>query len=74
MVPEGTAPQALRYEVGQHELRLLSAPGVQRVAISNENIAEISVQREGELLVKGIAEGETQMLVWTKGGVRTSYP
>jgi serine/threonine-protein kinase len=67
-------PQPLRYEVGEGELRLLSAPDIVRVAIGDQNIADVSVQGAGELLIKGVAEGETQLLVWTKRGTRTSYP
>ncbi len=52
--------------------RSFAIPNVMRVAIGDSDIADAKVGGDGSLIVDGVSEGETTLLVWTANGKRIS--
>ncbi len=53
---------------------LISAPGVSRVSIGDPAIADIKVlSRENQVMVTGLGNGSTDLLLWLKGGEKKSF-
>lgn len=48
-------------------------PGVQRIAVGNEDLAEAVAVSPGEVLLNGKSVGETSLLLWTTDGKRRAY-
>lgn len=59
-------PSSLRLEVG--EIRSLPAQQVQRVAIGNPDVADVTVLSSKEILLQAKAAGATQLIVWDAQG------
>jgi serine/threonine-protein kinase len=53
--------------------RVLSLPGVRRIAIGDASIADVKVLDDSDVLIVGIGQGKTTFLVWKADGARTSY-
>jgi Flp pilus assembly secretin CpaC len=47
--------------------QVLKIPGLQRVALGNEAIADVTTTASGELLVLGKKEGRTNLTLWIRG-------
>jgi pilus assembly protein CpaC len=60
--PRGAAAEELSMVPGQQ--RVLSAPGVTRIAVANPNVADVKVVGSGEVLVTAIADGTTELTIW----------
>lgn len=45
---------------------VLKVPGVTKVALGNQSIADVRVTGSGELLISGKERGTTSLLLWTK--------
>jgi Flp pilus assembly secretin CpaC len=67
---DSTSNQALTLTLG--ESKVLTIPGLMRVAIGDAAIANITTAGGTELKVNAVKRGKTTMLVWTKGK-RMSY-
>ncbi len=59
------AQQPLTLAVGAQ--KSLTIPGMQRVALGDDAIADVKTLGHGELLVIGLAAGHTTLLVWKTG-------
>jgi pilus assembly protein CpaC len=60
--------------LGIGQQRVITVPNVQRVAIGDPEIADVKQVGGGnELLVTGVAEGRTSLLVWRVNDSRISY-
>ena len=53
--------------------KVLTVPGIQRVAIGDPAVAELRTIGNNQLLLVGQAEGKTTLLVWKTSGQRLSY-
>ncbi len=53
--------------------KVLTVPGIQRVAVGDPAIADVRTIGNNQLLIIGSAEGKTTLLVWKTSGQRISY-
>ncbi|MCE9672465.1 pilus assembly protein N-terminal domain-containing protein [Myxococcus stipitatus] len=53
--------------------KVLTIPGLSKVALGDPSIAEVKTLGSGQLLITGQAEGKTTLLVWKSTGQRVSY-
>lgn len=67
-----TQDQTITLGVGQQ--KVIKVPGgVQRVAVGDGEIADVRSIGSNEVLVTGVAEGRTTLLIWRSGDSRLSY-
>ncbi len=60
--------------LGVGQQKTLSVPDVQRVAIGDTEVADVKQVGGGnELLLTGVGEGRTSLLVWRRSALRLSY-
>lgn len=67
------AQEGSTISLGVGTQRVLSVPGVTRVALGNPAVAEVKTLGSGQLLISGLGEGRTTLLVWKNSGQRVSY-
>lgn len=53
--------------------KVITVPGIQRVAVGDPNIADVRTIGNNQLLIIGSSEGKTTLLVWKTSGQRISY-
>ncbi|MFT3835765.1 MAG: pilus assembly protein N-terminal domain-containing protein [Myxococcaceae bacterium] len=53
--------------------KVITVPGIQRVAIGDSAIADVKTIGNNQLLVIGQGEGKTTLLIWKSSGQRVSY-
>ncbi|MFT3841778.1 MAG: pilus assembly protein N-terminal domain-containing protein [Myxococcaceae bacterium] len=53
--------------------KVLTIPGIQRVAIGDSGICDVKTIGNDQLLLIGAGEGTTTLLVWSANGARKSY-
>lgn len=53
--------------------KVLTLPGIQRVAVGDPSVADVKTIGNNQLLIIGSSEGKTTLLVWKTGGQRVSY-
>ncbi len=53
--------------------RVLTIPGIQRVAVGDPAIADVKTIGNNQLLVIGSSEGKTTLLIWKGSGQRINY-
>jgi pilus assembly protein CpaC len=63
------APDTITLSPGTQ--KVVSAPGLTRVAVGDDGVADVSPTGRGELLIVGKKRGRTSLTLWTKAGVRT---
>src|SRR5438067_2351322 len=44
--------------------RVISAPGVTRIAVANPNVADVKVTGPGEVLITAVGDGTTELTIW----------
>ncbi|QSQ27243.1 pilus assembly protein N-terminal domain-containing protein [Pyxidicoccus parkwayensis] len=59
--------------LGVGSQKVLTVPGLSRVALGDPTIAEVKTLGSGQLLITGLGEGKTTLLVWKTSGQRVSY-
>ncbi|HEX3744885.1 MAG TPA: pilus assembly protein N-terminal domain-containing protein [Bryobacteraceae bacterium] len=69
---EAKPPQRLVVTVGK-SLSVDSPVTIRRVAIANTNLAETVMIGPREMLINGLAPGETSLVIWQEGDVRLVY-
>ncbi len=69
---EAKPPEQLVVTVGK-SLSIDSPVTIKRVAIANVNLAETVVIGPKEVLINGLAPGETSLVLWQQGDVRLVY-
>ena len=52
--------------------KVISAPGVTRIAVANPNVADVKVVDAGQVLVTAVGAGQTELTVW-RGNKVTGY-
>jgi len=70
-MPARAQDQTITLGVGTQ--KVIQVPGVQRIAVGDQEIADVKVLGTNEILIIGVAEGRTTLLVWRGGGDRLSY-
>ena len=53
--------------------KVLTVPGIQRVAVGDADVADVKTIGNNQLLIIGSDEGKTTLLVWKTSGQRVSY-
>lgn len=61
--PALASDEVLQMVAGQQ--RVLSAPGVTRIAIGNPNVADVKVVSPSEVLVTATGDGRTELTIWS---------
>ena len=69
---EAKLPERLVVTVGK-SLSIDSPVTIKRVAIANTALAETVVIGPREVLINGLAPGETSLLIWQEGNIRVAY-
>jgi pilus assembly protein CpaC len=69
---EAKAPERLVLTVGK-SLSIDSPVTIKRVAIANTTLAETVMIGPREMLINGLAAGETSLVIWQEGDVRLVY-
>ncbi|MBI5544931.1 MAG: pilus assembly protein N-terminal domain-containing protein [Deltaproteobacteria bacterium] len=59
--------------IGVGTQKVLSIPGIARIAIGDPGIADVKPINSSQLLIVGQAEGGTTLLIWKSNGSRLSY-
>jgi pilus assembly protein CpaC len=60
--------------LGVGQQKVIPVQGVERIAIGDAEIADVKQVASGtQLIVTGVSEGRTSLLVWHQGGARVSY-
>src|SRR3954468_13432180 len=59
--------------VKRGETKVVAFSEITRVAVGDPEIADVEVDGSNKLRVKGVSEGKTTLLVWTKDKARHSY-
>lgn len=65
------ADRVVRLEVGRE--KVLTAPGVARVAVGDPEVADVHVVGDREILITGVGAGTTSLIVWFQGGHRKTW-
>lgn len=63
------AEEPLTLVIGQQ--KVISAPGVTRIAIANPSVADVKVVSAGQVLVTAVGDGSTELTVWQGSRVTT---
>ncbi len=53
--------------------KVLTVRGMQRVAVGNDEVADVKTLGKDQLLLTATADGPTSLIVWTAGGKRVEY-
>jgi pilus assembly protein CpaC len=69
---EAKAPEQLRVTVGK-SLSIDSPVTIKRISIANTSLAETVVIGPKEVLINGLAPGETSLVIWREDDVRLVY-
>jgi pilus assembly protein CpaC len=69
---EGKAPERLVVTVGK-SLSIDSPVTIKRISIANTSLAEAVVIGPKEVLINGLAPGETSLIIWQEGDIRLVY-
>ncbi len=67
------AQESSNITLGVGTQRVLTVPGLQRVAIGDPNVADVKALANSQLLVSGVGEGKTSLLVWKSAGQRVTF-
>ncbi|WP_163997398.1 type II and III secretion system protein family protein [Pyxidicoccus caerfyrddinensis] len=67
------AQEGSTVSLGVGSQKVLTIPGLSRVALGDPTIAEVKTLGSGQLLITGLGEGKTTLLVWKTSGQRVSY-
>ena len=53
--------------------KVITVPGIQRVAVGDAAVADVKTIGNNQLLIIGASEGKTTLLIWKSSGQRVSY-
>ncbi|MFP2932464.1 pilus assembly protein N-terminal domain-containing protein [Pyxidicoccus sp. 3LG] len=67
------AQEGNTFSLGVGSQKVLSIPGMSRVALGDPTIATATTLGSNQLLITGLSEGKTTLLVWKTSGQRVSY-
>jgi pilus assembly protein CpaC len=63
--------ETLRIRIGHQKSLMVS--GLKRVAVGDPKVVDVTVLDGREILVTGVGEGTTSLIIWTKKGPALSY-
>ena len=66
-------PVRQAFAIAKKEQKVLTIPGMQRVAVGDSDTADVKTIGNNQLLVIGVGEGTTSLLVWTSSGERLEW-
>ncbi len=69
---EEAAPQSIKVGVGENKVLKVSG-GITRLAVGSAQIADVRTLGTNEVLILGVAQGKTTLLVWRNEGPRLTY-
>ncbi|MBJ6765202.1 secretin [Corallococcus sp. H22C18031201] len=67
------AQEGSTVSLGVGTQKVVSIPGLSRVALGDPSVADVSTLGTSQLLITGKQEGKTTLLVWKTSGQRVSY-
>ena len=71
---EARAQDQQTITIGVGQQKVISVPGgVQRLSIGEPEIADVKAIGNNEVLVLGVGEGRTTLLIWRPNDTRLSY-
>lgn len=73
LLPAGVLAQDNVVNLGVGKQQVLNIPGMQRVSIADSSVAEVRNVGSNQLLITGVSDGRTSLLVWQNNGQRRSY-
>ncbi len=73
LVGAAAAQESSTITLGVGTQRVISVPGVQRIAIGDPGVADAKPLGGNQILISGVGEGKTTLLVWKGSGQRASY-
>ena len=73
ILPEALPPPGEAITVVEGHARLLSTPGLVRVATSNPRVADVVTVNDRELILNGVSPGEATLILWLQGRAPASY-
>ncbi|SEU37201.1 type II and III secretion system protein family protein [Stigmatella erecta] len=53
--------------------RVISVPGLSRIALGDPNVAEVKTISNNQILIIGQSEGKTTLIIWKGSGQRVTY-
>src|SRR4051794_20585622 len=53
--------------------RVITVHGVSKIAVGDKSVADVRSTGKDQILVTGVGEGRTSLLVWRQSGQRQSY-
>jgi len=73
VLPEALPAPGEAIALVEGHARLLSTPGLLRVAVSNPKVADVVTVSDRELVLNGISPGETTLILWLRDQAPVSY-
>jgi len=67
------AEESSTVNLGLGTTKVISVPGVNRVAVGDGSIVDVKNVGSGQLLLNGAGEGKTTLVIWKNDGQRVSY-
>lgn len=67
------AQEGSTLNLGVGTQRVLTVPGITRIALGDQTVAEVKTLGNSQVLVIGLSEGKTNLLIWKSSGQRVSY-
>ena len=68
-----SAQEGSTINLGVGTQRVLTVPGITRIALGDQTVAEVKTLGSSQVLVIGLSEGKTNLLIWKSSGQRVSY-
>lgn len=72
-MPASAQDDSSTLALGVGSQKVLSVPGIARIAIGDPGVADVSALGSNQVLVAGKSEGRTTLLIWKSNGSRLSY-
>lgn len=66
-------PRTTELPMFQGEQKVLTFPGLSRIAVGDPKIADVKATADGELLISAVSEGRTTMMIWRDRFERLEY-
>jgi len=71
--PAALAQEGTQLSLGVGTQKVVSVPGITRIAVGDPAIADVKTIGNNQILVIGAGEGKTTLLVWKSSGQRVSF-
>lgn len=71
--PAWAEDEGSQIRLSQGTQKVLTVPGIERIAIGNPSVVDIKTIGSNQVLMVGMAEGTTSLMIWRSNGSRVSY-